>query len=337
MSLEKLEQKDLKLGEEIIELAHALTAKGLVVRTWGNFSRRVDSKSILITPSGKSYDKMRPDDLVKIDLSGGKAEIVSPGKPSSEMPMHALSYQLYPDVNVVIHTHQIFASAISLYGRSFPLTEEYAAGFGSDSLELSAYNLPGSASLHKNMKATMEKSHGKVILMERHGAFILASNMEEAIVRAELLEKFSREKFTELTGKEASWRSDIHLNSSDEEPAEHIIDAQGKEEVCVYSRDPLIQEFLNKGLSTYLDDFAQICGPTVKDRRKRNSVVFDPMQGRARCYGRDEADACNVRAVLEKNARAAHVAGISKQKPIAGWEARLMRFIYRAKYSKVAE
>ncbi len=337
MSLEKLNNNELKLGEEIIDLAHVLTAKGLVVRTWGNFSRRVDSKSILITPSGKAYDKMSPDDLVKIDLSGDKAEIASPGKPSSEMPMHALSYQLYPDVNVIIHTHQIFASAISLYGRSFPLTAEYAAGFGSDSLEISPYNLPGTSSLHKNMKTTMEKSRAKVILMERHGAFILASNMEEAVARADLLEKFAREKFTELTGKEADRRSDIHLNYADEEPAEYHRDAQGKEEVCVYSRDPMIQDFLQSGLASYLDDFAQICGPTVKDRRKSNSAVFDPAQGSARCYGRDEADACNVRAVLEKNARAAHVARVSKQRPIAGWETRLMRYIYRTKYSKVAE
>lgn len=337
MSLEKLNQNELKLGEEIIDLAHVLTAKGLVVRTWGNFSRRVDSQSILITPSGKAYDTMRPDDLVKIDLSGENAEIVSPGKPSSEMPMHALSYKLYPDVNVIIHTHQVFASAISLYGRSFPLTAEYAAGFASDNLELSPYNLPGTSMLHKNMRTTMEESGAKVILMERHGAFILASNIEEAIARAELLEKFSREKFAELTGKEPDKRSDIHLNFADEEPADHYKDAQGREEVCVYSRDPLIQDFLKSGLSTYLDDFAQICGPKIKNRRKNNSAVLDPVQGLARCYGRDEADACNVRAVLEKNARAAHVAGISRQKPIAGWEARLMRFIYRTKYSKVAE
>ena len=82
MSLEKLDNNELKLGEEIIDLAHVLTAKGLVVRTWGNFSRRVDSKSILITPSGKAYDKIKNDEMVKIDLSGDKAEIASPGKPS---------------------------------------------------------------------------------------------------------------------------------------------------------------------------------------------------------------------------------------------------------------
>lgn len=337
MSLKKLGSSELRLAEEVIDLAHTLTEKNLVVRTWGNFSCRLDNENFLITPSGKAYDKMQPTDLVKINLNGKKAKIFSPGKPSSEMPMHALSYKVYPGVNVTIHTHQIFASAISLYGSSFPLNTEYATGLGSDKLQLSAYSLPGLPMLHKNMKTLMEESRAEVFLMERHGAFILASNFKEAIARAELLEEFARDKFEELTGREALMRSDIHLDYADEEPAVKVSAVQGREEYCVYSRDPLVQDFLKSGLSAYLDDFAQICGPTVRDKRKRNSVVFDPEQGVARCYGRDETDAYNVRAVLEKNARAAHVAAISKQKPIAGWEALLMRFVYQKKYSKAAD
>jgi len=55
------------------------------------------------------------------------------------------------------------------------------------------------------------------------------------------------------------------------------------------------------------------------------------------CFGKDEADAKNVRAVLEKNARAANIARrLTRQKPIPAWESLAMRLVYQLKYSKQA-
>ena len=336
MTVKKLNSAELELSADIIDLSHKLLAQGLVVRTWGNFSSRLDANSFLITPSGKAYTRLQPKDQVKINLLPETTEIVSPGKPSSEMPMHAIVYRLFPEVNYVVHTHQIFASALSLYGNSFPLSGEYAAGLGGETLPLAGYALPGTSKLHRNMQSTLEQSRSKCILMERHGALVLASSKEEAIARAALLEEFARETFAELSGKEALNRSSISHNES-EEKITQTADKRGKGEICVQSRDPLVQDFLKSGLSPYLDDFAQICGPAISDRRGRNSVVFDPEKGCALCFGKDELDAYSVRAVLEKNARAAHIARITQQKPIVRWESILMRFVYQKKYSKKAE
>jgi hypothetical protein len=55
------------------------------------------------------------------------------------------------------------------------------------------------------------------------------------------------------------------------------------------------------------------------------------------CYGKDEADAKNVRAVLEKNTRAANIAQLNGQKPILAWESLAMRLVYQLKYSKQAK
>lgn len=326
----------MKLSADIIDLAHKLLAQGLVVRTWGNFSSRLDADSFLITPSGKAYTRLKPEDQVKINFSPDATEIASPGKPSSEMPMHAIVYRLFPEVNYVVHTHQIFASALSLYGSPFPVSDKYALGLGGETLPLSGYALPGTSKLHRNMQSTLEQSRSKCILMERHGALVLAVSKEEAITRAALLEEFAREKFAELSGKEALNRSSISHNESEEQLTQ-TAGRRGKEEVCVQSRDPLVQDFLRSGLHPYLDDFAQICGPAISDKRGRNSVVFAPEENCALCFGSDELDAYSVRAVLEKNARAAHIAQISQQKPIVRWESVLMRFVYQKKYSKKAE
>ncbi len=80
----------------------------------------------------------------------------------------------------------------------------------------------------------------------------------------------------------------------------------------------------------------KFAGVSVSQRRGSASVVFDPDAKVAICFGKDEADAKNVRAVLEKNARAANIARLSGQKPIPAWESLAMRLVYQLKYSKQA-
>lgn len=65
-------------------------------------------------------------------------------------------------------------------------------------------------------------------------------------------------------------------------------------------------------------------------------MVFDPVAQAAVCFGKDEDDARNVRAVLEKNARAANIAQLKGLRPIPAGEALAMRLVYQMKYSKQA-
>ena len=59
-----------------------LVEAGLIARTWGNVSCRVDEDSFIITPSGRSYRSLTPADLVQVKISdlSYEGEI----KPSSE-------------------------------------------------------------------------------------------------------------------------------------------------------------------------------------------------------------------------------------------------------------
>ncbi len=98
-----LEAKNL-----VIRAGHELLKAGLIVRTWGNISCRINEAQFVITPSGKAYDTLTPDDIVLVNI----ADLTYDGdvKPSSEKGIHASCYELRPDVNFVIHTHQIFKS-----------------------------------------------------------------------------------------------------------------------------------------------------------------------------------------------------------------------------------
>ena len=55
--------------ELICQTGLALLETGLVARTWGNVSSRLDKGHFLITPSGLDYHKTRPQDIVRVELS----------------------------------------------------------------------------------------------------------------------------------------------------------------------------------------------------------------------------------------------------------------------------
>ena len=89
-----------------------LVAHGLVTLTWGNVSGISDDRQhVVIKPSGVSYDDMRPEQMVVVDLEGHVVE----GKlrPSSDTPTHVLLYRNFPSIGGITHTHSRFATTFS--------------------------------------------------------------------------------------------------------------------------------------------------------------------------------------------------------------------------------
>ena len=85
-----------------------LQQAGLVARTWGNISCRIDENHFVITPSGLDYETMTAVDLVLMDIRNGVC--CGAHKPSSEKGVHLAAYQTFPEVGYVIHTHQTYAA-----------------------------------------------------------------------------------------------------------------------------------------------------------------------------------------------------------------------------------
>ena len=106
-----------------------LQQAGLVARTWGNISCRIDENHFVITPSGLDYETMTARDLVLMDIRNGVC--CGAHKPSSEKGVHLAAYQTFPEVGYVIHTHQTYATAIGLCGfEQLAMTEEEAEKLG---------------------------------------------------------------------------------------------------------------------------------------------------------------------------------------------------------------
>ena len=131
----------LQAKKEVIAAGLRLVETGLIARTWGNVSCRVDENSFVITPSGKPYDGLTPDDIVevKIDTLSYEGNV----KPSSEKGVHAEVYKAHPDPGFVIHTHQKFASIISATTQGIPSLTEKGRKVIGDRVMLGSYGLPG--------------------------------------------------------------------------------------------------------------------------------------------------------------------------------------------------
>ena len=88
-----------------------LVAHGLVTLTWGNVSGIDRERGVMaIKPSGVSYDALRPEHIVLVDLEGRVVEGAL--RPSSDTPTHLVLYRHFPGPGVggITHTHSLHAT-----------------------------------------------------------------------------------------------------------------------------------------------------------------------------------------------------------------------------------
>ncbi len=201
----------LQAKETVIRAGKQLVASGLIARTWGNVSCRIDNKSFVITPSGKAYESLTPDDIVLVNMEDLTYE--GDVKPSSEKGIHAQCYLLRPECNFVIHTHQANASIVSVLGYDINnITGESRAIIG-DNVPLAAYGLPGTGKLRKGVVKALKRSDSKAVIMKHHGAVCLGKDYDEAFaITAELekvCERYVFERYQEITNKAAESFKDI--------------------------------------------------------------------------------------------------------------------------------
>ena len=173
----------------VVEAAQKLTQKGYLMATGGNLSVRIlGQDKIAITPSNYDYMKMVPDDICILDFDLNVLE--SDRKPSVESAMHVGIYQARPDVNAVVHTHQVYASTLSLIKAPIPALFDEQARFLGRTVEIIPYAPSGTGFL-KDTISKHVKGHNNAFIMQNHGALCLGQDVERASHNVEILEKCS--------------------------------------------------------------------------------------------------------------------------------------------------
>jgi L-fuculose-phosphate aldolase len=173
------------LKNQIVDSGKKLLAEGLVSRTWGNVSIRVDENYMLITPSGRTYDDMTINDIVMVNYHTSKYE--GDIKPSSEKELHCEIYRTRKEINAVIHTHQMNASTVAAARREVPPILDDMAQIIGPSVRVADYALP---STKRIVTKTVKALKGRMAaLMANHGAVCIGRDIEEAFVVCQVLEK----------------------------------------------------------------------------------------------------------------------------------------------------
>lgn len=204
--MEILEAKQL-----VIKAGHELLKSGLIARTWGNVSCRINDKQFVITPSGRAYEDLTPDDIVLVNISDLSYE--GSVKPSSEKGIHASCYELRPDCNFVIHTHQKNASAVSALGVDINNLSGEARELIGDCVVSAAYGLPGTGKLRSGVVEAIKRSSSKAVIMAHHGAVCLGESYEDAFKVANELEnvceKYIAARCAGISGKAVETFSEV--------------------------------------------------------------------------------------------------------------------------------
>ncbi|HKZ43812.1 MAG TPA: class II aldolase/adducin family protein [Anaerolineales bacterium] len=174
---------------KIVESAQLLVKKGYLESTGGNLSIRIPGQEALaITPTNFDYMKMTADDICILDLQLNKLE----GKldPSVESGFHAGIYQVRPDVQAIIHTHQPFASALAIMKKPIPPMFDEQVRFLGRSVEIIPY-APSGTKMLINTIVRHVRNHHNAYILGNHGALCFGGSIENAINNVDILEKCS--------------------------------------------------------------------------------------------------------------------------------------------------
>ena len=181
--------KWLQEKELVLQTAQKMLAKGLVVGTAGNVSLRLPTEEgrqlLAITPSSRYYDSLSIDDIQVMDFSGKTVEGTL--SPSVETILHIGIYQARKNVSAVIHTHSVYASAVSVAGLDIPPILEDQVAFLGGEIKLAQHALAGSQEQVVNVVAALEDR--SAVLIPNHGAVGTGHTVHDALTACELIEK----------------------------------------------------------------------------------------------------------------------------------------------------
>lgn len=196
MSIQELKQQVFQANLDLVK-------HGLVIFTWGNVSGIDREKGwVVIKPSGVSYDDMKAEDMVVVDLEGNIVE--GSLKPSSDTPTHVELYKAFLSIGGIVHTHSTYATAWAQAGCDIP-------NIGTTHADYFSGDIPCTRDMTEpEVKGEYEKETGAVIierfselnpahipgvLVKNHGPFSWGKDPHEAVHNAVVMEQVAKMAF----------------------------------------------------------------------------------------------------------------------------------------------
>ena len=182
----------IELKKEVIKYAQKLNSTNLSPLRSGNVSVRVirdNVEGFFLTPSGKRYEDLIPEDIVFLSLKEEYDNLKlfnTSLNPSSEWRFHQDIYRKKIEAKAIVHAHSPHATAVSVHGKSIPAFHYMIALAGGDDIKCAEYATFGTTELSKNILTALEKR--KACLMSNHGQVAFGTNLKQAFELAQEVE-----------------------------------------------------------------------------------------------------------------------------------------------------
>lgn len=170
----KLVEKHRDKVDEFLNICMWLADRKFVTSHGGNLTYKVEENVLIITPTRRYKNMLKPEDLVFIDMEGNILE--GTRKPSGEMPMYLNMFQARPDIISAIHCHPLYANAFTIMkGTNWmerPVFPELIIEAGP--IPIIPYGEPISQELADNFKPYLQNYN--TFLMENHGLTAISAH-----------------------------------------------------------------------------------------------------------------------------------------------------------------
>jgi L-ribulose-5-phosphate 4-epimerase len=151
-------------------------------------ARDPESGFVVVTPSGLSYQNLKPEDMIVTDM--GMKLIDGKYRPSVALNLWTGILRARPEIHAVIHTHSPYATAFSVINKPLPIITETQADWFGASIPVSPYmhvEDPAFATLPVEILGD-----GFAVLLGNHGPITIGTDLGHALERAVTLEEAAR-------------------------------------------------------------------------------------------------------------------------------------------------
>ena len=201
-----------KLREQICILASSMFQRGITHGSTGNISVRLEDDDILVTPSGSSFGRLDPNEIVKVTKSG---QFIGSLTPTKELPLHKAFYETRGlKSGAVVHLHSTHSVALSMLpgideDSVLPSYTPYSIML-LGKVKLLPFFVPGDPAMGDAIRGLAGKR--SAVLLANHGPVVSGKDLESSVNAIEELEATAKLALI-LKGADAKALDNAQINS----------------------------------------------------------------------------------------------------------------------------
>lgn len=181
----------MDLVKKIIYYSRLSYQNKFVSATDGNISVRINSKYFLTTASNTCKGNLKETDVVKVNTEG--LAISGHKRPTTEFKLHRFIYEKRADVNAVVHTHPIFATAFAAAGLALDKMVFPEIILKLKKIPLARYGSPATDELAFSIGEFVKDYDA--VLLQNHGLVTYGQTIEDAYFKTEKVEHIASISF----------------------------------------------------------------------------------------------------------------------------------------------